>query len=500
MTTSQTPPWVLKKAVLVHSPDTDVSCFARLRVAHDITANQGSISLIITAALANLSSRSQVLTLNLPPARVETCALARISNDSLCSSSLVSMLQAPVTNVSAVSTLSLRLNTTGIVLCPSDVKTLSPANHGDSNFHAFAKICQSKFLRLHFSRRQFVNKELDRLESFSCALRERYLQIESFDHARQGVVQRDWRAFNLSLDPPPYCEEPVSEQVKQVDPPLYCEESGSEQVVGKRHRGILSSCRLMYFVIQYLINTIYLDPWSIPPDDEKRKRLLLSSPQPIDSPTEVNTPSTLSPSPASIRPTHFTRASSPGCRERTRLIRLEYELRDISDDLLRELLIRSGRQHLLAIPKKVDSDLPSEVEMIERRLKRYVDETIERRLKSHVVDEIVGSAVSECRDQVFDDCKMHEAEFREQVDDANCEVRITANECMNDMEEQAQKYMGEIDEQAQQYMNDIKDQGIEVKRSAKERVATLKRWFDASAQSLLSPSPVLGTNARRSSV
>lgn len=245
----------------------------------------------------------------------------------------------------------------------------------------------------------------------------------------------------------------------------------------------------------------------MPPDDEKRKRLLLPSPQPLGSPTEVNTPSTLSPSPSSIRPTYFTRASSPGRTERDVLARLEHELRGVSDDLIRKVLIRSGRQHLLAVPEDVDSDLPpsyAKAEPIERRLKRYVDEIIERHLKSHIVDEIVHSAMSECRDQIFDECKTHEIEFREQVDDCNSEVRNTANECMKEMKEQAQKYMHEIEEQAQQCMNDIENQGIEVEMSAEENVAKFKRWFNASARSLVdsksSPSHELDTNARRSSI
>lgn len=245
-TPSQNPLWVLRKAVLVYAPDVDVSCFARLRIAHDKTANQGSVSLGITADLANLTSRSNVLTLNVSPDRVDECALARVSNDDLCSASLVSMLRAPVPNVSAVSTLTLRLNATGVVLCPSELKSICPIGQGDLNFHAFAKICQSKFLRVHFSRRQFVKKELDQLENFSRALRERGLDAESFDHARHGVVQRDWRAFGLSLDPPPYCEEPSEH------PPLYGEETGSEQVVGKRRRGIFSSCR-MYLSVAHSI-------------------------------------------------------------------------------------------------------------------------------------------------------------------------------------------------------------------------------------------------------
>ncbi|KAL2840184.1 hypothetical protein BJY01DRAFT_257438 [Aspergillus pseudoustus] len=476
-TSSQNPPWVLKKAVLVYAPDLDVFCLSRLRIVHDQTADQGSISLSITADVADLTSRSQVLTLNIPPESVEKCGLSRKSNDNLCPSRLVSMLPAPVPNVSAVSTLSLSLGTTGIVLCPSEMESLSPATPGDLKFHSFAKICQSKYLRLHFSRRQFVNKEVDELEIFSNALRQRSLQAVSFNHARHGVVQKDWRVFSLSPDPPPYCQEPVSEQVNQADPPLYC-----EQAVGKRRR----------------------DPRSMSPNDEGRKRLLLPSPQPIGSPTEVNTPSTLSPSPSSIRPTYFTHASSPGHTQHKKLALLENELRGVSDDLVRELLIRTGHQHLLAIPKDVDCDLPGEfekvsfpaVEMIERRLERYVDKMIERRLERYV-----DRAANECRDQIYDVYTTNEAEFREQVDDGNTEVRNTANECMNEIKEQTQGYMLEIEEQAQQCMRGIEEQGVEVEMSAKKNLC---RWFNASAQSLLdtesSPGHELGTNARRSSI
>ncbi|KAL4734231.1 hypothetical protein BDV11DRAFT_59150 [Aspergillus similis] len=485
-TTLQTPRWVLKKAVLVYASDLDVFCRADLSIVHDQTANQGSISLSIRAELTNLSGRSQVLTLNIPPERVEECTLARKSSDNLFPPGLVFMLPAPVTHVSAVSTLSLSLGTTGIVLCPSEMESLSPATPGDVKFSSFAKICQSRSLRVHFSGRQFVNNELDKLQNFSYALQQRSLQTASFNHARHGVVQKDWRVFSLPPDPPPYCQEPVSEQ---VDPPLYC-----EQAVGKRRR----------------------DPRSMSPNGEGRKRVLLPSPQPIGSPTEVNTPSTLSPSPPSIRPTHFTRASRPGHAEYKKLLFLERELRGVSDDLIRELLIRLGRQHLLALPKVVDRDLPYEFEkpsflkdeLIERRLEQYVDKTIERRLEQYVdkmierrLEQNVDRAMSECRDQIYGVYTMNEAEFREQVDDGNSEVRNTANECMSEIMEQAQKYTLDMEEQAQQYMKDIEDVGMKVEMSARKE---LKRWFNASAQSLLdsksSASHGLGTNARRSSI
>ncbi|KAL3455221.1 hypothetical protein BJX64DRAFT_295260 [Aspergillus heterothallicus] len=478
-TTSRKPPWVLKKAALVYAPNVDTFCLCRLRIVHDETANQGSISLSITADLANFNGRSQVLTLNIPPETVERCGLARRSNDDLCPFRLVSMLPAPVANVSAVSTLSLSLGATGIVLCPSEMESLSPATPEDSKFRSFAKICQSKYLRLHFSGRQFVNDELDKLQRFSYALRQGGLQTESFDHARHGVVQKDWRIFTLPPDPPPYCQEPVSEP---VDPPLYC-----EQVVGKRRR----------------------DVRSMSPHNGDQKRLLFCSPQPIGSPTEMNTPSTTySPPPASIRPTYFTRAYSPGYADCKRLTLAEHELRGFSDDQIRELLVRLGRQHLLATPKDVDRNLPrelekvssSEVEMIERRLERYVDRIIERRLGRYV-----DRAVSECRDQIHDVYTTNEAEFREQVDDGNVDVRNTANDCMNDIKEQAQGYMLEMEEQAHHYMREIEDQGVEAEMSAKKNLG--RRRFNAfsySTQDLLDGKsglgPELGTYTRRRSI
>lgn len=246
--------------------------------------------------------------------------------------------------------------------------------------------------------------------------------------------------------------------------------------------------------------------------DESRKKVLLQAPPPIGSPTEVNTPSTRSPSPSSIRPTIFQRASSPGDPVCKKLARLEHELRGVSDDLIRELLIRSGRGHLLAVPKNVDLDLPcevqkvgsTEIEMVEQRLKRYVDEMIERRLKSGILDEVIDSAASECRDQIYDECKTNQAEFREQVDDGNSEVRNTTMECLKEINEQAQRHMHEIEEQAQQCMKDIEDQGVEVEMSAKKSMAELKRWFSTPAQPLpetmSNPSHEIDTTARRSSI
>jgi hypothetical protein len=243
--TSPNGAWVFEKAILVYTPDFDVSCFAVLRIAHDKKANEGSISLKITADLANLSVRSPLM-LNISPGVVKECTLARKSNDRLCPPGLFSMLPARVKKVSAVSTLSLTLRKTGIVLCPTGMESLSPANPGDLNFDAFAKICHSTSLCLYISQRQCADEELDQLEIFSGALRS--LQAKTFKNARHGVEERDCGVFArwLNPNPPPYPEERVSEH---GDPPVYCKHS--EQVIGKRRTGTLSSSyRPLYVVVQ----------------------------------------------------------------------------------------------------------------------------------------------------------------------------------------------------------------------------------------------------------
>ncbi|KAJ6050432.1 uncharacterized protein N7446_010541 [Penicillium canescens] len=425
--------WVFEKAILVYTPDFD-----------------------ITADVEHIPRSSQRVYISPEKQRPPLSAWFVFHAPGACQ------------KVSAVSTLSLTLSETGIVLCPTGMETLSPANPGDLNFDAFAKICYSTSLCLYISQRQFADEELDQLEIFSGALRS--LQAKTFQNARHGVEERGCGVFArwLNPNPPPYPEERVSEQ---GDPPVYCRHS--EQVTGKRR-------------------TV---PWLLSPDDKARKRLLLTSPErlsstspeALDSPTEP-TPSTRSSSPSSIRsipPTDFMLASSPGRTKRKRLARLEEELRGVSDEEICQVLIRSGRQYLLAIQKDVDRDLSSEsetvgianVNMLERRLKhslkQYVDETIEH-LKSQVVGDIVESALNECDEAIEGRYRTHEADLEEQVDDYKVDLGITANDCTK-----------EIEEQALRCMDDIEDQGIKVEKSATERFAELTRCLSDSAQSLL---------------
>lgn len=433
-TTLKALPGDLEKKVLVSTSNFDVYCAAHLRMAHNETAKQGSITISIKADIANFGGKLQVLRLIVPPERIEECALKWNSNDDLLPSRLVEAHPARPRKKSEILTLSLKLNLPGIVLCPSETETLRPATPEDLEFQSFAKISRSKSFCLHFSKRQFVNAQLEWLKTCISAFSAKRLWLEPFDHSRQRGIERDWTVFDLPLEPPPYDEEP----------PPYHGNAASERWVRKRRR----------------------EPGSLSPsNDESRKIRLLASPQPIDSPTEVNTPSTLSASPASIRPTRFTSVSSRAEAEHKVVAHLEHGLRDISDDTIRRILTRLGRKHLLVPPNDRERDLPSEVEnvslgaveMAERRLRRYVDEVFKWRLQP-LVDDIMA----DCLDQLRDEVRQHEGEFDDHVDDSKCEISLTATGCVSDIIEETQKSMLKLDEQTQQCLNNIEDRAAEV--------------------------------------
>ena len=226
--TSRTPEpvWIFEKAILAHASEFDVACVARLRIAHDHNDDQGSISIRINA---DLDCGKQTLMLNICPEKVDTCTVVAKSNDKLIPDRMFSMVPVSVTNSSAVSTLILCLNATGVVLVPPslDGTTLRSAvsDAASANLDAFAKICQSKTIHLHLAKLQFKDGDLHHLRTFSGALRARMLKAQPLDYKRlnagRGAIERDWRVFNRSTSPPPYCGA-VSVQ---------------QSVLGKRSRG-----------------------------------------------------------------------------------------------------------------------------------------------------------------------------------------------------------------------------------------------------------------------
>lgn len=233
----QSKSWKLVKQVVVYAPVFNVFCTASLRIFHDESACQGSIFLHFATACTNRSGKSQAPRLNIPPERVDLFELCQTEiSDKL--RSMLSSLGDDVSTVSPVS-LSLRLHTPGVILCPSNIEFPSTANYGHNEISAVEMICQSKFLRLYFPGRDFQKTQLDQLKIFLDALRDRKLQEKAFDHARHGLVQKDQRALSPSLDPPPYSGHPASLQGGEIHPPLYSATSESPRVVGKRRRGTI---------------------------------------------------------------------------------------------------------------------------------------------------------------------------------------------------------------------------------------------------------------------
>jgi hypothetical protein len=247
-------PTLLNKAVLIHEPHHDVSCRARVRIDHHQSDRQGLLSISVKLALVGFGR--PVLRLNVAPEMVEKCRVISSSNADLIPTRMLSMLRG-VTNASAVVTLMLDLNATGLVLVPPHVTTttVSPAQQSDvAAFRAFAMICRSKSILLHFSKSQIPNDDLSRLRAFASALRTHSVDAAPFDYtglnAGRGVQEKDWTLFDQTLNPPPYCRN-VS----------------TNQVLGKRCRDKSSPC-----------------------DPSLDKPAAPSSPPLSWSPTEVNTP------------------------------------------------------------------------------------------------------------------------------------------------------------------------------------------------------------------
>ncbi|KKK23613.1 hypothetical protein ARAM_002858 [Aspergillus rambellii] len=454
--------WDLTKKVVVSVPGTKHSCDAN----------------------------SDSLTLNICPEAIQKSSLVKRSNPNLCPSELSSKIRQTISGATAVSTLSIYLARPGIVLCPSWAKSLSSSDPRDSNFIAFAHICQSKSLRLHFARVQFQGEEFETLRKFCSRIQT--LQPESFAHHRHGVVKRDPSIFKLS--PPPYDEEQVSTPAEQADPPQYNDQPELNPVIGKRDRGR-----------------------SLSPE-ECCKRRLLTHPDWLGAPTEVNTPSTRSPSTSSnsIRPTHFTHASSPDDADHFSLRYLEQKLSRLPEDRVRELLIRSGHHRLLALSGDVDGGLPSKswtsgppgVHLIDPDIKRYIDEEIHNSsklqqdivrdsIKSELDDIVQDSIRSELpglvdhfREEIADEHKMKVCELGEVVQDSVCEIQTVTDG--------SSEVIGSV---TTAHIDELNKQAVEAKKALKELATKLTVSLRASFDDLRgSRHEKQGTHARCRSV
>ncbi|CAG8189623.1 unnamed protein product [Penicillium olsonii] len=203
-----------------------------------------------------------------------------------------------------------------------------------------------------------------------------------------------------------------------------------------------------------------------------------------------------------FRPPCFTHASSPDSPGHWKLAHLEQELRNAPDELIRELLIRVGRSHLLAAPTDT-TGTPSfmfevgsaKAETLEERLERLVDQRIEHYLESgdsQLIAKLTERATSECREHISDEFKTRGDDFEEEVESGIFEVRRAVEEGLE-----------EIRKQHDQCEDDLKDRGVKVVTAAEKAVSNLMHWYNPPRQNLhdrrLCPPHELGINTRRRS-
>ncbi|THZ87214.1 hypothetical protein D6C84_01946 [Aureobasidium pullulans] len=481
------PIWVFEKAVLVHAPEFDVACTARLRMAHDHNTDQGSVSIRIQLELANFGK--QLLMLNIRPELVDTCTVVPKSNDNLIPSRLFPLVPVSVTNSAAVSTLILCLNSTGVVLVPRSTNdtTLSAAKPTDAAFHAFQRICRSNIIHLHFSKQQLKNDDIRQLRTFSGALRAGLLSAQPFDYKRldagRGAIEKDWRVFEASEDPPAYA-------------------ASVKSVLGKRTRD------------------------GSPPEEPSLPAPCSPAPPPW-SPTEVNTPTTRSCSPAHISPTHFIEPTQSR-KERLKVLGLQQQLHGLPDSLVRQILVGSGHNHLLVLATEAGLEklskgtklfnnsespprgLTDESEdtiaitridkIIEQRLAQLTKDAFKRLTRTHLntlvesqlpvaADLFLNGAVADYRDQFYEECQLNENSVRENIDEGLTEIRDVTNDCTKEVQELAQQCMDSLDEHSKR-----------LDASAEHELSKLKRWFAELAGSFLDKEVPKSSPTRRVSM
>jgi hypothetical protein len=400
---------------------------------------------------------------------------------------------------------------------------VSPAQQSDvAAFHAFAVICRSKAIYLHFSRTQLLNDDLPRLRAFASALRTHSINVAPFDYASlnagRGAQEKSWTLFEQPIEPPPYRQN-VS----------------TNQVLGKRCRDSSLPCGSS--VDKLVAPSSPPPPWSptevgTPSQSNastvadastsfntpaKADSTVLDSPPRIDALVGTNIPAKLSFStvdsllPRSYtpsvtdhssrlrclelsRPTVWTYHDRTGQKERAIVERIYRELRTVSDRVVREILQLSGHEHLLATQQEADLEFCFESErvsivkverIIERRLDRYVEECLggltqnafrlltEQRLEDLVeaklpltTDLLIDSATESYRNQFYEECKMNEYSPREAIDDGCTELHATADECSTEIMGTAREQMDQVEEDHLRVVDSIEEHVLDLEYRA----------------------------------
>ncbi|OKP09470.1 hypothetical protein PENSUB_5177 [Penicillium subrubescens] len=313
-----------------------------------------------------------------------------------------------------------------------------------SIFDTLKRISQPGTIYIHFGKDQIPEEGVLQLQGFLRALRSRSVDLLPLNLKRQRLVQTTLNDDRLLPFPPPYSEKSASEQ--QELPP-YCANSDSEVVEKWR-----------------------LDSPPSLSENENQDRQVFPASQPLDSGTEVATPtnvsasSIVSPSPSPIRPAVFARATTRSRTHLDRIAGLERQLRGVPDHLIRRLLKGSGHSHLLTDLGDSDSDLSYESEKASfskvqsnncDSIRDYVDATVQRSLQSHV-NEIADENCTLLYDLIRD----FGEEFRSEAEEFYSGLRIETDECLRELEETCQESIDQMEERSQRCLDYIRDEGV----------------------------------------
>lgn len=245
------------------------------------------------------------------------------------------------------------------------------------------------------------------------------------------------------------------------------------------------------------------------------------------SPTEVNTPTTRSCSPAHISPTHFIEPTQSR-KERLKVLGLQQQLHGLPDSLVRQILVGSGHNHLLVLATEAGLEklskgmklfnnsespprgLTDESEdtiaitridkIIEQRLGQLTKDAFKRLTRTHLntlvesqlpvaADLFLNGAVADYRDQFYEECQLNENSVRENIDEGLTEIRDVTNDCTKEVQELAQQCMDSLDEHSKR-----------LDASAEHELSKLKRWFAELAGSFLDKEVPKSSPTRRVSM
>lgn len=187
----------------------------------------------------------------------------------------------------------------------------------------------------------------------------------------------------------------------------------------------------------------------------------------------------------------------------TELERVQHYLAQAPDHLIRQLLIESGHEQLLApldLPQPENGEKVANIDaLIQHRVDEYLSQHLDaltkaafkQHTKRHIVKLVenqlptaaelyLNGATESHRDAFYQDCKINEEALHETIDEGRTTVRAATDECAAEIKELADGYITAMTEQAKK---------LEV--AQEEELARLRCWFSDLAEKFF------GTEMRR---